>query len=109
MSRGEAMRKLDQQKVNEPYRRDGILVNVDGEVPLDESAHCYKSADEVVLAVTSAGLATIEHRLWPICSLKGTEEGASRPAKRAEKARGRARDKARGEERSVVRRNKGGR
>ncbi len=105
MSRGEAMRKLDQQKVNEQYRRDGILVNLDGEVPLDESSHCYKSADEVVLAVTSAGLATIEHRLWPICSLKGTEGGASRPAKRAEKARAREREKERGE----ARRNKPGR
>jgi RNA-splicing ligase RtcB len=56
MSRGEAMRTLDQQKVNERYRRDGILVNLDGEVPLDESSHCYKSADDVV----SAGRRTTE-------------------------------------------------
>ncbi len=107
MSRGEAMRKLDQQKVNEQYRRDGILVNLDGEVPLDESAHCYKSADEVTLAVTSAGLATIEHRLWPLSSLKGPEEGASRASKRASSARARERNAERGEARRH--RNKDGR
>jgi tRNA-splicing ligase RtcB len=30
ISRGEATRVLDQHKVNEQYRRDGVLVNVDG-------------------------------------------------------------------------------
>ena len=102
MSRSEAMKKLDQQKVNEQYRRDDILVNLDGEVPLDESAHCYKSADEVVTAVTAAGLATVEHRLWPLCSLKGTEQGASRPAKRES----RAREKSREKDRDAARRDK---
>jgi tRNA-splicing ligase RtcB len=40
MSRGEALRQLDRRKVNEQYARDGILVNLDGDVPLDESSAC---------------------------------------------------------------------
>src|SRR5579871_16351 len=59
LSRGEAMRVLDQQKVNDQYARDGILVNLDGEVPLDESNHCYKDSAEVVEAVVAAGLARV--------------------------------------------------
>ncbi len=95
LSRGEAMRQLDQQKVNEQYRRDGILVNLDGEVPLDESSHCYKSADEVVSAVVAAGLARIEHRLWPLASIKGNEEGAARASRKARKDKERSRDRDR--------------
>jgi tRNA-splicing ligase RtcB (3'-phosphate/5'-hydroxy nucleic acid ligase) len=95
MSRGEAMRVLDQRKVNEQYRRDGILVNLDGEVPLDESNHCYKDASEVVSAVVDAGLACVEHRLWPLASIKGNEESASRAARRARKGKDRARDRER--------------
>src|SRR5688572_19516303 len=77
LSRGEAMRQLDQRKVDEQYKRDGILVNLDGRVPLDESNACYKSAEEVVAAVINAGLARIEHTLWPLASIKGDEEGAA--------------------------------
>ncbi|AKF03604.1 RtcB family protein [Sandaracinus amylolyticus] len=95
LSRGEATRTLDQQKIDEQYRRDGILVNLDGRVPLDEAAPCYKSSDEVVSAVVAAGLAEIEHRLWPVCSLKGTEEGLRSPKARARKAEAKAREKAR--------------
>lgn len=86
MSRGEASRLLDQHKVNEQYRHAGVQVNLDGEVPLDESAQCYKRAEDVVAAVVSAGLARIEHTLWPLASLKGTEEGASSAKNRARKA-----------------------
>lgn len=103
MSRGEATRVLDQRKVNEQYRRDGILVNLDGEVPLDESSACYKSADEVVSAVVAAGLARIEHRLWPLASIKGNEEGAARASRRARKAGERSRDA----DRRAARRTKG--
>ena len=99
MSRGEATRKLDQKKVDEQYRRDGILVNLDGRVPLDESNHCYKSAEEVISAVVAAGLARVEHTLWPLASIKGDEEGAHRASKRKhdakEKQRHRDRDAAR--------------
>ena len=47
-------------------------------MPLDEAAPCYKPAREVVQAVVDAGLARIEHELWPLSSLKGTDE---RPGK----------------------------
>jgi len=72
-------------------------VNDDGHVPLDESAQCYKSCEDVVRVVTDAGLATIEHRLWPLASLKGTEEGrgAGRDRRAREKRRDRDRDEAR--------------
>jgi tRNA-splicing ligase RtcB len=102
MSRGEAVRQLDRQKVNEQYRRDGVLVNLDGDVPLDESAHCYKRSDEVIEAVVGAGLAEIEVRLWPLASLKGTEEGG-----RVEKRERKAREKERGRERGEARKTKG--
>jgi tRNA-splicing ligase RtcB len=95
LSRGEAMRQLDQKKVNEQYRRDDILVNLDGEVPLDESSQCYKSADEVVSAVVAAGLARVEHRLWPLASIKGNEEGAARTRRRDRKEKDKSRDRDR--------------
>jgi hypothetical protein len=41
---------------------------------LDEAAPCYKPSEEVVAAVVGAGLAEIEHSLWPLASLKGTDE-----------------------------------
>jgi tRNA-splicing ligase RtcB len=102
MSRGEAIRQLDQHKVNEQYRRDGIVVNVDGEVPLDESGACYKSSREVIDAVVGAGLARVEHTLWPLASIKGNEEGAARVKHRGHKAN----DKARDRDRDAARRTK---
>ena len=101
LSRGEAVRLLDQRKVNEQYRRDDILVNLDGEVPLDESSACYKGCEEVVEAVVAAGLARVEHTLWPLASLKGTEEGSG--ARRARKDK----ERARGTERGAARKTKG--
>jgi len=97
MSRSAAEKTLDQLKVNEQYRRDGILVNLDGEVPLDESSACYKSAEEVIAAVVGAGLAKVEHTLWPLSSLKGTEGGGNRKRERRtdERKRDRERDQAR--------------
>ena len=67
MSRGEANRTLSQKKMDDEYREAGILVNLDGRVPLDEAAPCYKPSDEVVAAVVDAGLAEIEHSYgrWP--------------------------------------------
>lgn len=85
LSRGEAMRTLDQEKINMEYKKQGVVVNTDGVVPLDESSGCYKSSDEVIKAVTSAGLAKIEHRLWPLSSIKGTEEGWHRKKSRGKK------------------------
>ncbi len=101
MSRGEALRSLSQEKVNEQYRRDRILVNLDGEVPLDESSACYKSASEVAEAVTRAGLAEIELTLWPLGSIKGTDERV-----RQKKRDRRAIEKSRDEDRREARRSK---
>lgn len=101
ISRSEATRLLDQHKVNEQYRRDGILVNLDGEVPLDESSACYKRADEVVGAVVAAGLARVEHTLWPLASLKGTDD--STHVRRAREKKDRQRDN----DRRASRRTKG--
>ena len=46
----------------------GVMVNAGGRVPIDESPECYKPAEEVIRAVTDAGLAEVEvtalaHRL----------------------------------------------
>ncbi|MCU0685069.1 MAG: RtcB family protein [Polyangiaceae bacterium] len=96
MSRGEAVRRLSQDKVNEQYREAGIVVNDEGDdVPLDESAACYKPAEDVIAAVVGAGLAAIEHRLEPLSSLKGVE-GPSRAQRKDRKARERGRDLERG-------------
>ena len=103
MSRGEALRQLDQRKVDEQYRRDSILVNLDGRVPLDESNACYKSSEEVVAAVVAAGLARVEHTLWPVASIKGNEERAATAKHRERKGRDRSREK----ERDAARRTKG--
>ncbi len=102
MSRGEANRTLDQEKIDEQYRRDGILVNLDGRVPLDEAGPCYKSSSDVTQVVVDAGLAEIVHRLWPLGSLKGDEE-----SERRDRRRGREKDrKGRDAEREADRRAK---
>ncbi len=74
LSRGRAIRELDQRAVDREYEAAGVLVNTNGRVPIDESSACYKSSDEVIQAVVSAGLAKIEHRLWPLASIKGSDE-----------------------------------
>jgi len=89
------VRILDQRKVDEQYRHAGIQVNDDGRVPLDESAACYKPAEEVVRAVVDAGLARIEHTLWPLASIKGSEERAAQAVRSERKARDKSRDRAR--------------
>jgi len=75
MSRSQAARTLSQRAIDDEYAAAGILVNTDGRVPLDEAAPCYKPSAEVVQAVVEAGLAEIEHQLWPLASLKGVDEG----------------------------------
>ncbi len=95
MSRGQAVKLLDQRKVNEQYARDHILVNLDGEVPLDESNACYKKCEDVVAVVERAGLARVEHKLWPLGSIKSSEEGSSRGRSRAHREARRDRDRQR--------------
>jgi tRNA-splicing ligase RtcB len=71
MSRAEAKRRLLQKKVDDDYRRAGIVVNADGHVPIDEAGPAYKSSRDVLNAILSAELATVEHELAPLASLKG--------------------------------------
>jgi tRNA-splicing ligase RtcB len=75
LSRGAANRELSQRAIDDEYREAGIVVNTDGRVPLDEAAPAYKSSQEVIEAVTNAGLARIEHALYPLASLKGVDGG----------------------------------
>jgi tRNA-splicing ligase RtcB len=70
LSRAAARKQLVQSDIDREYRKAGILVNVDGRVPLDEAGPAYKDSWTVVEAVTAAGLATIEHELWPLASVK---------------------------------------
>jgi tRNA-splicing ligase RtcB (3'-phosphate/5'-hydroxy nucleic acid ligase) len=74
LSRSQATKTLSQRFIDDQYKAAGILVNVDGRVPLDEAAPAYKSSEEVLRAVTEAGLAEVEHKLWPLASLKGVDE-----------------------------------
>ncbi len=78
MSRSAALKQLGRREIEDQYRQAGILVNADGRVPLDEAGPAYKSAREVVDCVVAAGLATVEHELKPLASLKGTEERRGR-------------------------------
>ena len=78
LSRNQANRTLSQREIDDEYAAAGILVNIDGHVPLDEAAPAYKSSEEVLRAVTDAGLAEVEHKLWPLASLKGVDEKNSR-------------------------------
>jgi tRNA-splicing ligase RtcB len=78
LSRGQALQRFSQRETDAEYRTAGIVVNDDGHVPLDESGPAYKSAAQVVAAVTAAGLAEVEYTLWPLASLKGTDERRDR-------------------------------
>jgi tRNA-splicing ligase RtcB len=71
MSRAQAKKTLDQRKINAVYAADGVIVNDRSDVPIDEAAPAYKSAEQVIATVVAAGLATVEYRLWPLASLKG--------------------------------------
>ncbi len=73
MARAAAMRSLSQETVDREYRDARIVVNTDGRVPLDEFGDVYKSSRAVVAAVTDAGLAEVEHTLWPIASVKAMD------------------------------------
>lgn len=90
LSRSQASRTLSQRQIDDEYAAAGILVNMDGHVPLDEAAPAYKSSEEVLRAVTEAGLAEVEHKLWPLASLKGVDErkrGRKRKGKLSSKSK----------------------
>jgi tRNA-splicing ligase RtcB len=73
LSRRAASRSISQQAANQQMRERGVLVNAGGKVPVDESPDCYKPAEEVIRAVTEAGLAAVDVRLRPIASIKGND------------------------------------
>jgi tRNA-splicing ligase RtcB len=87
LSRGEANRTLSQRQIDDEYAAAGILVNMDGRVPLDEAAPAYKSSEEVLRAVTEAGLAEVEHKLWPLASLKGIDEKKRRRKQKGQRGK----------------------
>ena len=72
-SRSAARREITQHAADERMRDLGVLVNAGGRVPVDESPDCYKPAEEVIRAVTEAGLAEVETRLHPLASIKGND------------------------------------
>ena len=72
-SRMAARREISQADADRQMKALGVMVNAGGRVPVDESPNCYKSSDEVIRAVTEAGLAEVEVRLLPIASIKGND------------------------------------
>jgi tRNA-splicing ligase RtcB (3'-phosphate/5'-hydroxy nucleic acid ligase) len=72
-SRSSARRDITQGEANRKMKDLGVMVNAGGQVPIDESPDCYKPAEEVIRAVTDAGLAEVDVRLSPIASIKGTD------------------------------------
>ena len=72
-SRTSARREISQADANRRMKDLGVMVNAGGQVPVDESPACYKPSDEVIRAVTEAGLAEVETRLLPIASIKGND------------------------------------
>jgi len=70
-SRSGARREITQSEADRKLRELGVMVNAGGRVPIDESPDCYKPAEEVIRAVTEAGLAEVTVRLSPIASIKG--------------------------------------
>jgi tRNA-splicing ligase RtcB len=72
LSRGKAHSVLDQQATDRRMAEAGILLNTRN-TPLDESGPCYKNLDDVLDAVETAGLATVERRLKPVACIKGND------------------------------------
>jgi len=50
----------------------GIVGNTE-RTPLDECGHAYKDLDAVLDVLVAEGIAQIEHRLYPVANLKGTD------------------------------------
>jgi tRNA-splicing ligase RtcB len=72
-SRSSARREITQVEADRRLRELGVMVNAGGRVPIDESPECYKPAEEVLRAVTEAGLAEVTVRLSPLASIKGED------------------------------------
>ncbi len=73
LSRSAAKDSFTQRSVNLQMAELGVMVNAGGNVPIDESPGCYKSAGEVIASVEAAGLARVAYTLTPIASIKGND------------------------------------
>lgn len=84
MARGKAKNKFEHKQAridNEmaTVKRTFAGVTVEGIVgnykktPLDECAHVYKDLDEVLSVLEQCGIARVANRLYPVCSIKGTD------------------------------------
>lgn len=84
MGRGEAKRKLAEKQKEidiemSTVRRTFNGVEIEGilgnsrNTPLDECAHVYKDLDEVLKVLQEENIARVEHRLYPVANMKGTE------------------------------------
>jgi tRNA-splicing ligase RtcB len=84
MARGKAKRELgpiqaliDEEMLTVKRTFDGVdVVGIVGNyehTPLDECAHVYKDLDAVLGVLEGANIARVAHRLYPVCSIKGTE------------------------------------
>ena len=69
-----ARREITQAAADKQMRDLGVMVNAGGRVPIDESPDCYKPAEEVIRAVTDAGLAEVEVRCRPSRPSRATTE-----------------------------------
>jgi tRNA-splicing ligase RtcB len=50
----------------------GVVGNTE-RTPLDECGHVYKRLDEVLAVLEGEGIARVEHRLYPVANIKGTD------------------------------------
>jgi tRNA-splicing ligase RtcB len=87
MGRGQAKRTLaaihddidDEMRTIKRKFGSGKGVQIEGIVgntkrtPLDECGHVYKDLDDVLAVLEAEGIARIEHRLFPVANIKGTD------------------------------------
>jgi len=100
MSRGEATRLLDQHRSTSSIAGANILVNLDGEVLRSTSLRSATSRSRRSCARSSRPASRAsEHTLWPVASLKGTEEGSASTSRRERKEKSKSREREREEAR----------
>lgn len=84
LARGEAKRKLGPRQAHidremATIQRTFNGVQIEGIVgnhkktPLDECGHVYKDLDSVLAVLEAEDIARVEHRLYPVANLKGTD------------------------------------
>lgn len=84
MARGEAKRKLSHKQEFIDDRMKNVKRKLGGheirgvvgnykKTPIDECTHVYKDLDEVLAVLEAENIAKIEHRLFPVANLKGSD------------------------------------